>query len=300
MLAPLPRCLDEQRRRSPVRSGRERPRRRCGARPRRGRRGRRSRRPPRSEPEGRDGLSVPAGGFRGSFGAGNAGRVLASASRRTSLRTRRRTGVERRSRKRSCCRDREQEREESRDDDEESDPYEPRVKRPFNSAVTQPATARPGPSRFHRRAIVGAPATASPPERSDAQLFDHPPRRRRGIDSDAAHVPARAGRLHRRPGARRRGGAPPVRGGLLRPRRPRCHAPAPRRPRGVQAAPKSEQRPDHHAHRTRRGARQGARARARRRRLHHRSRSRSGSFEAGCGRFSAAPARRTSRASARR
>ena len=94
------------------------------------------------------------------------------------------------------------------------DPHEPCVKRAFNSAATQPATARPGPSRFHRRAIVGAPRAAGPRDLSDAQLpFDHPPRRRRGFDPDPAHVSARAGRVHRRPGARRRGGASEVRRG---------------------------------------------------------------------------------------
>ena len=100
-------------------------------------------------------------------------------------------------------------------------------------------------------------------------VLDHPARRRRGRDPVAAHLPARTGRLPRRPGARRRGGAPAVRRGGRRPRGARHHAAARRRARGVPAPAGGEHRPDHHAHRPRRRARQGARARARRRRLHH-------------------------------
>ena len=105
--------------------------------------------------------------------------------------------------------------------------------------------------------------------RRHARHLSHPARRRRGIDPDAAHVPARAGRLQGGSGARRGGSVAAVRRGVVRPGRARHHAAPHRRPRGLPPAAGDEHCPDHHAHGPRRRARHGARARARRGRLHH-------------------------------
>ena len=154
--------------------------------------------------------------------------------------------IEGRPRQCSRCRDREQERQCCRRDDERADPDEARVER------SRDGTPPPSPlraSRFHRGAIVSGQAARRARPRFDAERLDHSPRRRRGIDSDPPHVPARARRLPRRPGARRRGGAAPFWRGGRRPRGSRRDAPTDRRPRSVQAAAQPEQRPDHHADR---------------------------------------------------
>ena len=83
---------------------------------------------------------------------------------------------------------------------------------------------------------MGAPTTDA------GTVLDHPPRRRRGRDPVLAHLPARARRLPGRPGARRRRGAAPLRGGERRPRRARHHAAKSRRPRGLPPAPRRRAR----------------------------------------------------------
>src|SRR6266498_632772 len=147
----------------------------------------------------------------------------------------------------------------------------PRYVRPLTGRSSEPRRAR-------RRRRVGGAADMRGYSREAAPLSgrrvyarapDHPARRRRGRRPEAPHVPARARRFPRRLGPRRRGSARRVRGGEPGPRRPRHHAAAPRRARGVQAPARPQHRPDHHAHRPRRRAGQGRRARARSRRLHH-------------------------------
>ncbi len=93
--------------------------------------------------------------------------------------------------------------------------------------------------------------------------------RRRGVDPEAAHLPARARGLPGRAGARRRGGAAAIRRAAGRPGGARRDAAPPGRARGVPPPAHRLGRPDHHADRPRRRGRQGARPRARRRRLHH-------------------------------
>ena len=122
-----------------------------------------------------------------------------------------------------------------------------------------------------RRAGENQAACRSRRCRSDhARRLSHDSaRRRRGLGAHCPGVPARARRLHRHPGGRRRRGAPALRRDPDRPRRARHHAAEARRPRGLQAPPDDEQRPDHHVDGARRRARQGDRPGARCRRLHH-------------------------------
>ena len=141
---------------------------------------------------------------------------------------------------------------------------------------------------------VGAPTTDA------GTVLDHPPRRRRGRDSVLAHLSARARRLSRRSGARRRRGPPSLRGGERRPRRARHHVAKSRWSRGLPPPAAGEHGADHHAHRPRRRARQGARASSSAPTTTSPSRSRSASSGAVCGRCSAARRPRTTRAVATR
>ena len=123
-----------------------------------------------------------------------------------------------------------------RGDDDRRHTHEARVdevgRRCRGAAAASAHGAEPLPSRgYSRRA-----GSRGPCDRSHVERLDHPPRRRRGLHPDASHVSPRAGRLSGRPGARRRGRAPTLRRGGRGPRRPRRHAPAAGRPRGLQAA----------------------------------------------------------------
>ena len=135
-----------------------------------------------------------------------------------------------------------------------------------------PRAAATAPLPGLQRAIADSRGLSSAAGRTpmpDSDSHD-PARRRRGRRPQGARLPARARRLHGRPGGRRRGGAAAAsRHSRDRPRRARHHAAEARRARGLQAAAGDEHRADHHADRPRRRARQGDRPRARRRRLHH-------------------------------
>ena len=91
--------------------------------------------------------------------------------------------------------------------------HEARVNRAFDGAAAQPATARPGAEPLPSRGYSRRAGSREPARTLRCRTLDNSPRRRRGLDPDAAHVSARARRLPRRPGARRRGGAPPLRRG---------------------------------------------------------------------------------------
>ena len=172
----------------------------------------------RLEPERRDRLRVPAGGVRGLVGAGHSGGELGRELARDRGRHRRvEHRLELRAGKRSCCREREQDGEDDRCEDERADADETRVERSVDGAAARPPPPPTGTSRFHRGASVGGlerrgrrcrgasaaarggrvlEASATAPMQNP---LDHPPRRRRGVDPDAAHVPARARRVSRRP-----------------------------------------------------------------------------------------------------
>ena len=133
-----------------------------------------------------------------------------------------------------------------------------------------------------------------------ARLSDHSARRRRGRRPEAPHLPlerdgyrvvqARDGEEALRP----------VRARARRPRRARHHASEARRPRGLQAPARDEPGADHHAHRARRRARQGASGSSSAPTTTSRSRSRSASSGAVCGRSCGARRRRADRRRARR
>ena len=130
------------------------------------------------EPQSGNRLRVPSGRLRSSLRARHPRRELGRQRLRQRGRIRAvEQWLEWRARERSRCRDRKQEGENCRRDDNEAHAHEPCVKRAFNSAATQPATARPGPNCFHRGAIVSAPRAAGPRDLSDADFrFDNPPR----------------------------------------------------------------------------------------------------------------------------
>ena len=144
-------------------------------------------------------------------------------------------------------RDREREQQQQRQqDDEERRAVEPGVDRTLERAAPRsPAPPRGGLEGRHRRAIVGTGAAAHARLRraepmvdsSTILLVDDEASVRKVLD-----LPARAGRLHGRPGGRRRGGARALRGAAGRPRRARHHAPEARRARGLQAPARARAR----------------------------------------------------------
>ena len=92
--------------------------------------------------------------------------------------------------------------------------HEAHVDGALDRAAPRPPPARAEAGGLHPGGYSRRGQAITPGRRPTTRcriLLDHSPRRRRGLDPDAPHVPARARRLPRRPGARRRGGAAPLR-----------------------------------------------------------------------------------------